>query len=204
MGAEGKFSEKTPYAPNSPYSSSKAASDLLVRAWFHTYGMPLITTNCSNNYGPRQFPEKLIPKMIMNALGGLNLPVYGQGQNIRDWIHVEDHSAGVLLAFEKGTPGEVYCFGGNSERNNLEVVHRICEILDEVRPLQNNQSYKKQIQFVEDRAGHDYRYAIDDTFAQKTLGFTRKYNSFEDGLKETINWYLANQPWIESVTKKSK
>lgn len=204
LGNTGKFSEATPYAPNSPYSASKASSDLLVRAWFHTYGLPTITTNCSNNYGPRQFPEKLIPRMILNALRGEHLPVYGNGQNVRDWIHVEDHSRGVLLALEKGTPGETYCFGGNSERSNIQVVQAICRILDEKVPRANGQKYADSIKFVQDRLGHDFRYAIDDTKAQTKLNFKRQYSQFEDGLKQTVEWYLENKGWLEGVLAKNK
>lgn len=204
LGDTGKFHEKLPYQPNSPYSASKAASDHLARAWFHTYHMPTITTNCSNNYGPRQFPEKLIPVMITKCLAGEKLPVYGNGGNVRDWIHVEDHSRGVLLALTKGTPGETYCFGGNSERNNLQVVNTICAILDEVRPRSDKKSYKDQISFVQDRAGHDWRYAIDDTKAQKELGFSRQYKQFEDGLKATVLWYLNNLGWVDQVKSKPK
>lgn len=204
LGDTGKFHEKLPYQPNSPYSASKAASDHLVRAWFHTYHLPTITTNCSNNYGPRQFPEKLIPVMITKCLAGEKLPVYGTGGNVRDWIHVEDHSRGVLLALTKGTPGETYCFGGNSERNNLQVVTTICTILDEIRPRSDKKSYKEQISFVQDRAGHDWRYAIDDTKAQKELGFTRNYKQFEDGLRATVVWYLENLGWVDKVKFKPK
>jgi dTDP-glucose 4,6-dehydratase len=203
LGEEGKFHEALPYQPNSPYSASKASSDHLVRAWFHTYGLPTITTNCSNNYGPRQYPEKLIPVMITKALKGESLPVYGTGGNIRDWIHAEDHSRGILLALKKGQPGQTYCFGGNSERNNLEVVKSICSILDEVKPRSDKKSYSEQISFVKDRAGHDWRYAIDDSKAQKELGFVREYKKFEDGLVATINWYLANQEWSQKVTSKN-
>ncbi len=202
LGDSGKFNEELPYKPNSPYSASKAASDHLARAWFHTYQLPTITTNCSNNYGPRQFPEKLIPVMITKCLSGEKLPVYGNGGNIRDWIHVEDHSRGVLLALSKGTPGETYCFGGNSERNNMQVVTTICAILDEVRPRADKKSYKEQISFVQDRAGHDWRYAIDDSKAQRELGFTRKYKQFEDGLKATVIWYLDNLGWVDKVKSK--
>ena len=202
LGAHGYFRETTPYAPNSPYSASKAASDHLVRAWYHTYGLPVITTNCSNNYGPRQFPEKLIPRMILNALNHNLLPVYGKGENIRDWIHVDDHNYGVWLAFQKGRPGETYCFGGNSERTNLAVVEWICQYLDKLRPKSDGTSYKTQIAFVTDRLGHDYRYAIDDTKAKEELGFNRKYLSFEDGLQHTIEWYLTHSDWINTVTNK--
>ncbi|MCK6599795.1 MAG: dTDP-glucose 4,6-dehydratase, partial [Bdellovibrionaceae bacterium] len=201
LGETGKFHEALPYQPNSPYSASKAASDHLARAWYHTYKLPTITTNCSNNYGPRQFPEKLIPVMITKCLALEPLPVYGNGGNIRDWIHVNDHSNGILLALQKGTPGETYCFGGNSERNNLQVVNSICALLDEVRPRADKKSYKDLISFVQDRAGHDWRYAIDDTKAQKELGFNRHYASFEDGLRDTVKWYLENNLWINSVKK---
>jgi len=204
LGAEGKFSETTAYAPNSPYSASKAASDHLVRAWFHTYGLPTVITNCSNNYGPRQFLEKLIPRMIQCALKGEALPVYGNGANIRDWIHVDDHASGVMLAFEKAKPGSNYCFGGNSERNNLEVVKSICRILDDLRPRKDGKKHEANIRFVEDRWGHDFRYAIDDRLAQKELGFTRHYQNFEDGLAQTVNWYLNNQEWSDKVTGQKK
>lgn len=203
LGAVGKFSEKSKYEPNSPYSASKAAADHLVRAWHHTYGLPTITTNCSNNYGARQFPEKLIPHMIECALAGKKLPVYGDGLNVRDWIHVSDHCRGVLLAFEKGHPGGVYCLGGNSERTNIELVNQICEILDAKRPRSDNKSYKEQITFVVDRLGHDRRYAIDDSLAQSELGFTRTY-SFNEGLRDTIDWYLANGDWCNEVRQGRK
>ncbi len=198
---EAPFSETTSYAPNSPYSASKASADHLVRAWYHTYGLPTVITNCSNNYGPRQFPEKLIPRMILNALRGESLPVYGEGKNIRDWIHVEDHVAGVLSALEKGTPGESYCFGGNSERRNIEVVHSICDILQKKKPREKG-SYRELIRFVEDRAGHDFRYAINDSKAQNKLGFKRKYQNFEQGLDTTLQWYLENSDWINTVSQK--
>ncbi len=203
LGDTGKFSEETAYAPNSPYSSSKAGSDHLVRAWHHTYGLPTIITNCSNNYGPRQFPEKLIPRMITQALKEEPLPVYGRGANIRDWIHVQDHCAGVLLAFEKGRVGESYCFGGNSERNNLDVVTKICGILDRMAPRKGGQAHAQGIRFVEDRLGHDFRYAIDDQKAERELGFKRQYRQFEDGLEQTIGWYLDNHAWIEAVKEKN-
>jgi len=191
LGETGKFNENTPMKPNSPYSASKAASDHLVRAWFETYKLPTIITNCSNNYGPRQHPEKLIPLMITNALDGKKLPVYGDGKNIRDWIHVEDHSNGVALAISNGKVGETYCFGGNAERHNLQVVQAICNILSE---LTGKQDYEKQIEFVTDRLGHDRRYAIDDDKAVKELGFKRKYD-FESGIKETVKWYIENRNW---------
>ncbi|MBV2168843.1 MAG: dTDP-glucose 4,6-dehydratase [Bdellovibrio sp.] len=204
LGETGKFHEALPYQPNSPYSSSKAGADHLVRAWHHTYGLPTVTTNCSNNYGPRQYPEKLIPVMITNALQEKNLPVYGNGGNIRDWIHVEDHANGVYLALTRGTPGETYCFGGNSERRNLDVVKAICATLDSIQPRKNGKSYSELISFVQDRAGHDWRYAIDDSKAQKDLGFERKYKNFEDGLKATVDWYLANSAWSQKVLEKNK
>ena len=194
LGDTGYFTEQTNMAPNSPYSASKASADLLVRAWHHTYGLPTLVTNCSNNYGPRQFPEKLIPRMILCAVNGEALPVYGDGKNIRDWIHVDDHCAGIALALEKGRVGETYCFGGRSERNNLQVVHAICDQLDQESPRKDGKSHATSIQFVEDRLGHDRRYAIDDTKAEKELGFSRKYPSFEDGLKATVQWYLRNKP----------
>lgn len=201
LGKEGKFTETTPYQPNSPYSSSKAGSDHLVRAWFHTYGLPTITTNCSNNYGPKQFPEKLIPHMILCALSGKALPVYGKGENIRDWIHVKDHGRGILAALEKGVPGETYCFGGNCERTNLDVVKAICVELGLVRPMKGKK-YESLIQFVQDRPGHDFRYAIDDSKAQRELGYKRQYLNFEQGLKDTVQWYLSNLAWVEKVTSK--
>jgi dTDP-glucose 4,6-dehydratase len=202
LGTSGKFTESTPYQPNSPYSASKASSDLLVRAWFHTYGLPTIITNCSNNYGPKQFPEKLIPHMIFCALQGKPLPVYGKGENIRDWIQVKDHASGVLLALENGRVGETYCFGGNSERNNLEVVKSLCKILDTLTPSADGKSYENLISFVTDRPGHDFRYAIDDSKAQSELGFKRQFERFEDGLKETVKWYLSNLEWSKQVTSK--
>ncbi|MBU6375168.1 MAG: dTDP-glucose 4,6-dehydratase [Bdellovibrionales bacterium] len=201
LGDTGKFSEATPYSPNSPYSASKAAADHLVRAWHHTYGLNVVTTNCSNNYGPKQFPEKLIPHMIQCALSGRPLPVYGQGANIRDWIYVKDHCEGILLALEKGKAGETYCFGGNSERKNLEVVRAICAVLDELRPRKDGKSYQEQISFVQDRAGHDWRYAIDDRKAQNELGFTRSMKNFEQGLRSTIEWYLSHEAWVKAVLK---
>jgi dTDP-glucose 4,6-dehydratase len=172
----------------------------LVRAWFHTYGLPTIVTNCSNNYGPRQFPEKLIPHIIRCALSEKPLPVYGAGHNIRDWIHVADHCKGVWLAFEKGRPGESYCFGGRSERQNLKVVEAICDQLNQLKPRSNGHSYRELISFVEDRKGHDWRYAIDDSKAERELGFERLYQDFETGLAQTLTWYLENQKWVEAVT----
>lgn len=199
LGDEGYFSETTPYAPNSPYSASKAGGDHLARAWFHTYKLPVIITNCSNNYGPRQFPEKLIPHMINCALSGRSLPVYGNGGNVRDWIHVGDHCHGIQLAIDKGVPGESYCFGGRSERRNLMVVESICNELDRQAPRDGGRSYKELITFVEDRKGHDWRYAIDDSKAESELGFKRQYPKFEDGLVQTVSWYLANRKWMQDV-----
>lgn len=199
LGAHGKFSETTPLAPNSPYSASKASADLLTRAWHHTYGLPTLTTNCSNNYGPRQFPEKLIPHMIFCALEGKPLPVYGDGANIRDWIHVEDHAHGVLLALERGKPGGSYCFGGNAEKSNIEVVKAICSALDRLHPRSSGMPYENLIHFVKDRPGHDRRYAIDDHLAARELGFKRKY-TFDQGLAATVNWYLAHESWRKIVT----
>jgi dTDP-glucose 4,6-dehydratase len=203
LGPTGKFSETTAYAPNSPYSASKASADFLTRAWHETYGLPTLTTNCTNNYGPRQFPEKLIPHMIFCALNGKPLPVYGDGGNIRDWIHVEDHCRGVFLALEKGRPGSTYCFGGNAEKNNLDVVRAICRELDKLRPRKDGKPHDSAIAFVKDRPGHDRRYAIDDSLAQRELGFTRRYE-FESGMAATVRWYLENQNWCASVTKSQK
>jgi dTDP-glucose 4,6-dehydratase len=204
LEATGYFSETSQYAPNSPYSASKASSDHLVRAWHHTYKLPTIITNCSNNYGPRQFPEKLIPRMIESALSASPLPVYGQGLNVRDWIHVEDHVNGLLLTLENGKIGDSYCFGGNSERKNIDVVHSICLILDELKPSRDNKSYKEQIQFVTDRAGHDWRYAIDSSKVENELKYTRKYKKFEDGLRQTIQWYIDNDEWSQTIKERKK
>jgi dTDP-glucose 4,6-dehydratase len=196
LGETGKFTETSPMTPNSPYAASKAAGDHLVRAWNHTYGLPTVTTNCSNNYGPRQHPEKLIPHLITCALAGKPLPIYGKGLNTRDWIHVEDHNAGIFLALERGRLGETYCFGGDAERKNIDVARQICSILDELRPRSDGKRYETQIQFVADRPGHDWRYAIDDALAQKELGFTRRYG-FEQGLTATVQWYLDHREWCE-------
>ena len=191
------FSETTPYAPNSPYAASKAGSDHLVRAYHHTYGLPVITTNCSNNYGPLQFPEKLIPLMILNALAGKPLPVYGNGKNVRDWLYVGDHCAGIRTALARGKPGETYNVGGNSEKTNLEVVHALCAILDEMRPA--GAPHARQITFVEDRAGHDWRYAIDAGKIRRELGWEPQ-ERFDSGLRKTVKWYLENNEWVQSVT----
>lgn len=200
LGPEGYFSETTSYAPNSPYSASKASGDHFVRSWHETYGLPTLLTNCSNNYGPRQFPEKLIPLMINNALRGMPLPVYGDGKNVRDWIHVEDHCRGIGLALERGTPGNTYCFGGASERTNLQVVGAICDLLEELRPRSAG-SYRDLVQFVADRPGHDRRYAIDDNKARRELGFVRAFEQFEEGLRQTVTWYLNNTNWINAVVR---
>ena len=198
LGETGKFTESTPYQPNSPYSASKAASDHLVRAYFHTYGLPVLTTNCSNNYGPFQFPEKLIPLMIQNGLTEKPLPVYGNGLNIRDWLYVEDHCRAIEKVLEAGRPGEVYNIGGNSEKTNLEVVHALCDLLDNLRPRANGTSHRDLITYVGDRPGHDLRYAIDASKIQKELGWEPQ-ESFETGLRKTVEWYLANQSWCERV-----
>lgn len=189
LGAEGAFTETTPIRPNSPYSASKAASDHLVRAWFKTYGLPTLITRCSNNYGPRQFPEKLIPLMIHKALAGEGLPVYGDGKNVRDWIYVDDHCAGIWAAYKNGKLGEVYNFGGHAEVTNIDLVHTLCKLLDSLKPRADGKSYAEQITFVKDRPGHDFRYAIDDRKAEQELGFKRT-QTFETGLKSTVEWFL--------------
>jgi dTDP-glucose 4,6-dehydratase len=194
LGPDGAFSETTPYDPRSPYSASKAASDHLVRAWHHTYELPVLVTNCSNNYGPHHFPEKLIPLMILKALAGEPLPVYGAGDNVRDWLFVEDHVRALVAVIERGAPGETYCVGGNSERTNLEVVHAICDRLDAIRPRADRASYRSQIAFVEDRRGHDKRYAIDAGKLKAELGWEPQV-TFEEGLALTIDWYLSNDWW---------
>ncbi|WP_317931776.1 dTDP-glucose 4,6-dehydratase [Halioxenophilus sp. WMMB6] len=198
LGATGFFTEETPYAPNSPYSASKASSDHLVRAWHETYKLPTVQTNCSNNYGPYHFPEKLIPLVILNALEGKPLPVYGDGSQIRDWLYVEDHARALLKVVFEGKVGETYNIGGHNEKKNLEVVTTICEILDEVRPKSG--SYKEQITFVADRPGHDQRYAIDAGKIQRDLGW-QPLESFESGIRKTVLWYLENSAWCEAVTR---
>lgn len=187
-----RFTELSPYRPSSPYSATKAASDHLARAWHRTYGFPVIVTNCSNNFGPRQHPEKLIPTVIRSALAGEAIPVYGEGKNVRDWVYVEDHCKGVLLALEKGTAGQSYCLGGGAERSNLDIIRQICSILDALRPRSDGKSYAVQITFVIDRPGHDLRYAIDDTKAREMLGYTTPI-SLEKRLQETVAWYLAHE-----------
>lgn len=198
LGETGLFTEQTPYAPNSPYSASKAASDHLVRSYHHTYGLPVLTTNCSNNYGPYQFPEKLIPLMISNALTNKALPVYGTGQNIRDWLFVLDHCEAIYTVLQKGRVGEVYNIGGSNEKTNLEVVHNICDTLDELKPRENGSSYRELITFVKDRPGHDLRYAIDAAKIQTELSWQPK-ETFATGIRKTIEWYLANHLWCQRV-----
>ena len=196
LGPTGRFSESTPYAPNSPYSASKAGSDHLVRAWHHTYGLPTLTSNCSNNYGPYQFPEKLIPLTIQNALAGRPLPVYGRGENVRDWLFVDDHARALTTIVERGVPGETYAVGGNSERRNIDVVRAICRVLDELHPA--GRPHESLITFVDDRPGHDLRYAIDAGKIQRELGWSA-CETFDSGLVATVQWYLANQRWAERV-----
>jgi dTDP-glucose 4,6-dehydratase len=192
------FSETTAYAPNSPYAASKAGSDHVARAYFHTFGLPVLTTNCSNNYGPFQFPEKLIPLMILNALEGRPLPVYGDGKNVRDWLFVEDHCAAIRAVLEKGRPGETYNIGGNSERANIDVVHTICNLVDEMRPQPGAAPRTRLVTFVADRPGHDRRYAIDATKITRELGW-KPAEQFESGLRKTVQWYLDHSAWIDSV-----
>ncbi len=191
LGKEGLFKETTPYAPNSPYSASKASSDLLVRSYFHTYGMNVVTTNCSNNYGPKQHNEKLIPTIIRKALSNQPIPIYGDGLNVRDWLYVLDHSIGIDLAFQTGKSGETYNVGGRNERTNLQIVDTICSILDSKKPNPSGKSYKEQITFVKDRAGHDKRYAIDASKLEQELGW-KAIENFESGIIKTVNWYLGN------------
>ncbi len=198
LGVDGLFREDTPYHPNSPYSASKAASDHLVRAWHHTYGLPVVMTNCSNNYGPYHFPEKLIPLIIINALEGQPLPIYGNGENVRDWLHVEDHAEALLLVAEQGRVGQSYNIGGHNERSNIAVVRLICSILDEFAPDAAIGSRERLITFVTDRPGHDARYAIDASKIGRELGWKPRY-TFETGLRETIRWYLDNKTWWERV-----
>ncbi|WP_312518551.1 dTDP-glucose 4,6-dehydratase [Anaerospora sp.] len=199
LGPIGYFTEETPYAPNSPYSASKASSDHLVRAYYHTYGLPVLMTNCSNNYGPYQFPEKLIPLMLLNALEGKALPVYGTGQNVRDWLYVEDHCTAILQVLEKGTPGEKYNIGGHNEKTNLDIVHTLCDILDFKKPRADGKSYREQITFVKDRPGHDMRYAINASKIKKELGWIPS-EAFETGIVKTIDWYLNNLDWCHRIT----
>ncbi|MNY26131.1 dTDP-glucose 4,6-dehydratase 2 [compost metagenome] len=201
-GTNDLFTETTPYAPSSPYSASKASSDHLVRAWQRTYGLPVLVTNCSNNYGPYHFPEKLIPHVILNALAGKPLPVYGDGSQIRDWLYVEDHARALVEVVSKGIVGETYNIGGHNEKRNLEVVEAICELLDELVPLETDReqarSYKELITFVKDRPGHDRRYAIDASKIERELGWVPQ-ETFETGLRKTVQWYLDNRQWWQRV-----
>ncbi len=198
LGETGKFTEDTPYAPNSPYSASKAASDHLVRAFHHTYGLPTLTTNCSNNYGPYHFPEKLIPLVIAKALAGEPLPVYGDGRQVRDWLFVSDHCAAIRTVLAKGRVGETYNVGGNAEMQNIEVVHAICALLDQRRPREDGLPRASQVTYVADRPGHDRRYAIDASKLRDELGWEPAY-TFERGIAETVDWYLAHQDWVQRV-----
>jgi dTDP-glucose 4,6-dehydratase len=198
LGKEGRFSETTPYAPNSPYSASKAGADHLVRAWNRTYGMPTLTTNCSNNYGPYQFPEKLIPHTVLSALRNDPLPVYGDGQNIRDWLYVLDHCKALLTVLERGAPGGSYVIGGHCERTNLEVVCFICDVLDVLSPREDGKSYRERIAFVQDRPGHDHRYAMDASKIKNDLDWSPEW-TFEEGMRKTIAWYLENAAWVKGI-----
>jgi len=198
LGETGRFTETTPYAPNSPYSASKAASDHLVRAFHHTYGLPVLTTNCSNNYGPYQFPEKLIPLVIAKAIAGEPLPIYGDGRNVRDWLYVGDHCSAIRAVLERGRVGETYNVGGDAEMQNIQVVETICALLDERRPREDGKPRKSQITYVKDRPGHDRRYAIDAGKLKSELGWSPAH-SFAQGIADTVDWYLANQPWVQRV-----
>jgi dTDP-glucose 4,6-dehydratase len=198
LGESGLFTETTPYAPNSPYAASKASADHLVRAWHHTYGLPVLTTNCSNNYGPYQFPEKLIPLVILNAVDEKPLPVYGDGKNVRDWLYVDDHADALLAVLDRGRIGETYNVGGNNERANIEVVRAICACLDDLRPRAGGKRHDELITFVRDRPGHDRRYAIDGSKLRSELGW-RPMTDFETGLRKTVAWYLANEKWWQRV-----
>lgn len=199
LGATGLFTEETPYSPNSPYSASKAASDHFVRAYHHTYGLPTLTTNCSNNYGPYQFPEKLIPLMILNALVGKPLPVYGDGMQIRDWLYVEDHCRAILTVLDQGKPGETYNIGGHNEMANIRIVHTLCALLDELRPRSDGKPYTNQITYVTDRPGHDRRYAVDAGKIGRELGW-KPQETFDTGIRKTVEWYLQNLTWCERIT----
>ena len=200
LGATGKFSEGSSYSPTSPYSASKAASDHLVRAWHHTYGLPTLITNCSNNYGPWQFPEKLIPLAINKAINGQNIPLYGDGSNVRDWLFIDDHIDALILVASKALIGKRYCIGGSNEKTNREVLETICEILDQ--SISKETSFKKLIKNVEDRPGHDFRYSIDSSLIQNELGWAPKYN-FNQGIKKTVNWYLKNLLWSQEILNKN-
>jgi dTDP-glucose 4,6-dehydratase len=199
LGMEGFFTEETPYSPRSPYSASKASSDHLVRAYYHTYGLPVLVTNCSNNYGPYQFPEKLIPLIILNAIDGKKLPVYGAGKNVRDWLYVEDHCSALVRVMEKAKSGETYNIGGFNEKTNIDMVRSICSILDEIKPRNDGVKYSEQITFVEDRPGHDLRYAIDASKISKELNWNVT-ETLESGLRKTVKWYLENRDWCMKVT----
>jgi dTDP-glucose 4,6-dehydratase len=201
LGQTGFFTETTPYDPRSPYSASKAASDHFVQAWWHTYGLPVLMTNCSNNYGPYHFPEKLIPLVILNALDERTLPIYGKGDNVRDWLYVDDHARALCLVLEKGVPGGKYNVGGNNERTNLEVVETICAVLDEVQPRPSGTAYRELITFVKDRPGHDHRYAIDASKLHQELGWEPEH-TFETGIRDTVRWYLDNAWWWRPIREK--
>lgn len=196
--SQAAFKETNNYKPNSPYSASKASSDHLVRAWHHTFSLPVLTTNCSNNYGPYHFPEKLIPLCILKALQGQNLPIYGDGKQVRDWLYVIDHCKAIAIVLENGVIGNTYNIGGSNEKTNLEVVTKLCDLLDELKPRDDGKSYKEQITFVKDRPGHDYRYAVDASKIMDELGWKPK-ETFETGLKKTIKWYLKNLPWVQNI-----
>jgi dTDP-glucose 4,6-dehydratase len=202
LGETGLFTEQTPYDPRSPYSASKASSDHLVRAWGHTYGLPVMVTNCSNNYGPFHFPEKLIPLMIIKCLSGEPLPVYGKGLNVRDWLYVEDHVRALTAVFERGQPGQGYNIGGRAERANIDVVRRICDALDRLRPRDDGRAYAEQISYVADRPGHDLRYAIDPSKLERDLGWTPR-ETFESGIEKTVRWYLENEAWWRPIVERS-
>lgn len=201
LGAEGAFSEDSPYQPNSPYSASKASSDMLARAWSETFGLPVVVTNCSNNYGPYQFPEKLIPVVIINALEGRDIPVYGKGENVRDWLYVGDHAEALLLAAQKGEPGETYNIGGRAERSNLDLIKMLCALLDEELPDSANKPHDNLITFVDDRPGHDFRYAINCDKIERALGWAPSV-TIEEGMRRTVRWYLDNKPWWEAIRRR--
>ena len=201
LGDTGYFTEQTPYDPRSPYSASKAGSDHLVHAWHHTYGLPITLTNCSNNYGPYHFPEKLIPLMILKALAGEALPVYGRGDNIRDWLYVDDHARAIHHVFEQGRVGHSYNVGGDAERRNIDVVETLCTLLDRIQPRNDHRSYREQITFVHDRPGHDFRYAIDATKIKNELGWSPR-ESFESGLEKTVRWYLDRGDWWQPLLER--
>ena len=201
LGADGSFTEQSAYAPNSPYAASKASSDHLVRAWHRTFGLPIVISNCSNNYGPFQFPEKLIPLIILSAVQGKPLPVYGTGENVRDWVHVDDHAAALMQILTRGRVGESYNVGGNAERTNIAVVREICRILDEVLPNSAHRPHEKLITFVKDRPGHDHRYAVDTSKIRAELGWQPR-EAFETGLRKTVEWYLANRSWVHAISSR--